>query len=232
MTEQTIEVGRPEYLSVAETAKLVRKALAKAFPAYDFQVRSHSYANGASINVDYVDGPPARVVDSVIKGFAGSGFDGMIDMAFHFESWLDADGTAHVAGSPGTSGSRGVYEPFVTDAPSPNARLVHFGADHVFSNRSISPQGAAFLEARATARYGPLGNDYTDDRMRAQVAERWLFPPTTHTWSVERGHGEAQVVEAEGLPSKSAAEKVAKAHEKGRHDGVRTYRTITPHRSN
>lgn len=232
MNEQTaIEVGRPEYLSVAETAKLVRKALARSFPGYDFAVRSHSYAGGASIDVDYVDGPPTPVVDSVIRSYAGSGFDGMIDLAFHYESWLDADGCATIAGSPGTASSRGFYEPIVATAPSPNARLVHFGADHVFSNRTISPEGAVVLEARVTARYGPLGNDYEDDRMRANIASRWLFPPTSFTYSVERGHGESRVVEAEGLPSKSAAEKVAKVNQKARHDGVGGYRTVIPHRS-
>lgn len=56
-----------EYLSAAETAALLRKALAKSFPGQKFYVRSQTYAGGASIDVYYdgatlgPDGQPLRV---------------------------------------------------------------------------------------------------------------------------------------------------------------------------
>ena len=53
------EVVRPkvEYLTCAETAKLVRSALKAAFPGVKFSVCSSTYSGGASI--DTPSAPPA-----------------------------------------------------------------------------------------------------------------------------------------------------------------------------
>ncbi|WP_396329407.1 LPD29 domain-containing protein [Burkholderia anthina] len=67
------------YLSCAETAKLVRAALKEAFPGVKFSVRSSTYSMGASISVRWLDGPNTKQVDSVVRGFSGSYFDGSID---------------------------------------------------------------------------------------------------------------------------------------------------------
>lgn len=68
-----------QYLSCAETAKLVRAALKESFPGVKFSVRSSVYAGGASININYVNGPTAEQVKGVISVFEGSYFDGMTD---------------------------------------------------------------------------------------------------------------------------------------------------------
>lgn len=68
-----------QYLSVAETAKLVRQALKESFPGVKFSVRSDSYSGGASIDVRWTDGPNAKQVKAVTSDFEGSYFDGMID---------------------------------------------------------------------------------------------------------------------------------------------------------
>ena len=68
-----------KYLSCAETAKLVRKALKEAFLGFKFSVRSHTYSGGASINVGWRDGPTVKEVESVARVFAGATFDGMTD---------------------------------------------------------------------------------------------------------------------------------------------------------
>lgn len=172
------EYVSPTYLTCAETAKLVRKALAKAFPGYTFTVRSNTYAGGASIDVGWLDGPPAKVVDSVVHGFAGGRFDGMIDMAYSVESWLDPDGTAYVAGSPGTQGSRGMDPEYVGDPRSPDARLVHFGADYVFTNRRLTPEAEAVIDRKFRDKYGeqPDLDDHTRNVWRREVEQRWLFP--------------------------------------------------------
>ncbi|MBU2177668.1 MAG: hypothetical protein KJ556_21460 [Gammaproteobacteria bacterium] len=65
------------YISVTDTAKLIRPALAKQFPGVKFSVRSQSYSGGASIHVNWTDGPRSREVDQIIKGFEGTSFDGM-----------------------------------------------------------------------------------------------------------------------------------------------------------
>lgn len=68
-----------KYVSVADTAKLVRAALKESFPGVPFSVRSHKYAGGASIRVEYTDGPTAADVEQVAGAFEGSYFDGSID---------------------------------------------------------------------------------------------------------------------------------------------------------
>lgn len=68
-----------KYLSCAETARLVRAALKEAFPAVRFSVRSKTYSGGASINVEWTDGPCGADVKAIVGRFEGSYFDGMTD---------------------------------------------------------------------------------------------------------------------------------------------------------
>ena len=68
-----------KYFSTAETAKLIRKALAESFPGVKFSVRSHNYSGGSSINVSWTDGPTAKMVDSVAGLFSGAAWGNLID---------------------------------------------------------------------------------------------------------------------------------------------------------
>ena len=56
-----------EYVSVAETAKLVRQAVKQAFPDVKFSVRSTSYSGGSSVRVGWTDGPQTAEVDKVVQ---------------------------------------------------------------------------------------------------------------------------------------------------------------------
>lgn len=67
------------YISVVETARMIRAALREAFPGVRFTVRSSSYSGGASINVGYTDGPTNAQVRAITGNFEGSYFDGMTD---------------------------------------------------------------------------------------------------------------------------------------------------------
>lgn len=67
------------YIKAADTAKLVRKALAEAFPGFKFSIRSKSYSMGASINVSWTDGPTGAEVEAITGAFTGATFDGMTD---------------------------------------------------------------------------------------------------------------------------------------------------------
>ncbi len=139
-----------EYLSVAETAKLVRAALKRDFPGVKFSVRSDSYAGGASIRVRYEDGPTVQQVQGTTSLFTGSSFDAMIDLKSYHDTLLaDEDG---------------------------NVRTVHFGADYVFVDRDYS---AATMEA-VTAELGEaLGRDdldfarFTYTRVRKDNGKGW-----------------------------------------------------------
>lgn len=126
------------YLSCAETAKLVRTQLKKHFAGVKFSVRSDTYSMGASIRVKWTDGPCTTAVDAVVQQFSGSKFDGMIDMKHSHTSWLNPDGTAVTASDPGSEGSMGVNPAVRNWMPDPDAKLVHFQADYIFTDRTIS----------------------------------------------------------------------------------------------
>lgn len=111
------------YLTCADTAKLIRKALAEAFPSVRFSVRSKTYAGGASINVGYTDGPLKADVERVAFAFQGGTFDGMTDYK---------GGKVHA---------------FASDPDQP----IHFGADFVFVDQTISGQHAAAARAALEA---------------------------------------------------------------------------------
>ena len=143
-----------EYLSCANTAKLVRAALKKAFPAVKFSVRSSVYSGGASINIGWTDGPSTKAVEQVAKVYAGGEFDGMIDMAYSKEAWLMPDGSAAFGSSPGSQGSMGVDPGFDYPAPSPEAKKVQFGADYVFCNKNYSPAVYTAAAEKVCAEYG------------------------------------------------------------------------------
>jgi hypothetical protein len=100
------------FLSSTETAKLIRETLKEQFsaeyPDTKFSVRSSSYSGGASINVSYTDGPSDKEVKEVVGGYAGSTFNGMIDLK-EYKSSKAEDGTE-----------------------------VHYGSDYVFVRREIS----------------------------------------------------------------------------------------------
>ncbi|MDP2730291.1 MAG: LPD29 domain-containing protein [Dehalococcoidales bacterium] len=122
-----------EYLSCAETAKLVRATLKKQFPGVKFTVRSSTYSMGASISIGWLLGPTTKEVDQAVGGFEGASFDGMNDLQSNQDSWLLPDGSAQLAYRPDSYG--GSVPGFVSDAPHPSAKMVSFGADYIHTNR-------------------------------------------------------------------------------------------------
>ncbi|GAC1575762.1 MAG: hypothetical protein NVS3B18_09520 [Candidatus Dormibacteria bacterium] len=100
------------YVTCADTAKLLRAALKAAHPGVRFSVRSSTYAGGASISVDWTDGPCQDEVDSTARRYSGATFDGMTDTKSYHRTLL--------AGPDGT------------------VEEVHFGADFIFTSRGLS----------------------------------------------------------------------------------------------
>ncbi len=78
-----------DYVSAAETAKLVRQALKAAFPGVKFSVRTDSYAGGASIDIRWIDGPTTVQVDAVTAPYRGATFDPSIDLKEHIYHQVD-----------------------------------------------------------------------------------------------------------------------------------------------
>lgn len=72
MTIETTHQALP--LSCAETAKLVRAALKRAFPGQQFSVRSSVHSVYATIYVKWTDGPRWHAVDTTTRAYEGSGY--------------------------------------------------------------------------------------------------------------------------------------------------------------
>lgn len=125
-----------EYISCANTAKLVRAALKRAFPATRFRVRSHTYAGGASIDLDYTGGPCSRFVKQVAQQYEGARFDGMVDLKTYTRHYLLPDGSVRISSyhPDGISGQVGV----VQGLPD-GARQVYFAANFIFVHREGLP---------------------------------------------------------------------------------------------
>ena len=58
---------------------MIRQSLKESFPGHKFSVRSSTYSGGASINVNWIDGPQTLAVEKIAKTFQGSYFDSSQD---------------------------------------------------------------------------------------------------------------------------------------------------------
>lgn len=125
------------YLTPAETAKMLRKHLKREFPGVDFRVRTSTYSGGASIRVFWTNGPTKEAVDAIAQGYKGGGFDGMIDMAYSYDSYLLPDGTLMVAGTGGTESSMGSVPRWKNEPPA-GAKPVRTCNSFVFTDRNYT----------------------------------------------------------------------------------------------
>jgi len=168
-----------EYLSVTETAKLVRQVLAKQFPTTEFSVRSKKYSGGASIDIRWTDGPAEREIEPFVKQFEGADFDGMIDLKTYSSHYLLEDGSAVIAHAPGTEGSMGVIPAVDNRLPVTGMREVHFGADYIFCSRGRSnfdelhKQVSTLIRERCHCEGEPpndrFGNDWVEQLANSTV---------------------------------------------------------------
>jgi len=135
-----MEATSREYVSVTDTAKMLREALKRNWPSIKFSVRSKSYAGGASIRVTWQDGPSGAMVDKVAQRFHGADFDAMVDLKSSVEQIL--------VGSDGA------------------IRSVRFGADYVFCSRETKDGLEAACIAEYAKNYGGDLNDWQAQRSR------------------------------------------------------------------
>lgn len=159
------------YVSAVDTAKLIRAALKANFPGTKFSVRTDKYSGGASVRVHWTNGPTKRDVEAVTSPFAGGSFDGMVDLAYSWTSYLRPDGSAGVAHSSGTVGSRGSVPAVDNDVPA-DAELVRFGAKYVFCDREVT----ADVRAAAAA--------WRDSYFAYADWESWNAPERDLNWTL------------------------------------------------
>jgi hypothetical protein len=117
--DENMSPTKTRSLTPAETAKLVRRALKDAYPAVKFSVRTRTYAGGASVSVEWTDGPTNQQVEATAKLYAGATFDGMTDMKSYHDTLMSTED---------------------------GAELVRFGADFVSCQRRLSEKFRAELE--------------------------------------------------------------------------------------
>lgn len=134
------------YLSVTESAKLLRAALKREFPGVKFSVRSESYSGGSSIRVAWLDGPTRKRVQALCDRHKAADFDGMIDMESGRYHWLTPQGEIYVAEVSGTEASRGTISTQTFIKPHDDAELVHLGGKYITAERKFS---RAMLERAA-----------------------------------------------------------------------------------
>jgi hypothetical protein len=163
-------------IRTTDGAKLIRGLLKRKFPNVKFSVKSSMYAGGSSISIGWDDGPTQNLVDAYVKDFAGSGFDGMIDMKYSTSSWLYPDGSTSFKGTGGTEGSGGVRSSG-NSGPSANGAIpVRFSANFVFTNRYYSKSAAN----RALQSY--VGKNWGDDLQAAIEAGKVFVADTKYGW--------------------------------------------------
>ena len=64
----------------AECARVLRQELKGKFPGIKFSIRSHSYAGGSSIRVNWLWGPSTDEVSLITRNYTYGDFNGMTDM--------------------------------------------------------------------------------------------------------------------------------------------------------
>ena len=139
-----------QYMTVTETAKLIRAALAANFPGTTFSVRSKSYSGGASVRVHWTDGPNTSAVDAIARRYQGASFDPMVDLKSYHSSVLVSE---------------------------QGPREVHFGADFVSCARTITKELERRAEADQIirARCGGIKDDKWGDQWVSHLAADMVY---------------------------------------------------------
>jgi hypothetical protein len=130
-----------KYISVVDTAKLVRAALKESFAGVKFSVKSSSYAGGASISIYYFDGPTSDQVKKVISNFEGSYFDGMID--YKGSCYANLNGEEVKFGADFIFVNRKLSSPFLTSVSVDVCN--EYGFDNAVSIFVSSYDNAAYI---------------------------------------------------------------------------------------
>ena len=81
--------------TVATAAGMIKAMLKKDYPSIKFSVKSDYFANGNSIDVNWVDGIPESAIDSFLRQFEYGSFDGMTD-CYNYDNKHDYPQTKYV----------------------------------------------------------------------------------------------------------------------------------------
>lgn len=80
-----------EFISATNVAKMIRKGLKESFPGVKFSVVTDKYAGGASIRLQWENGPSPAMVEKLVKVYQSDGGGNMDDSRKHNEQFLDGE---------------------------------------------------------------------------------------------------------------------------------------------
>ena len=170
------------YLSCAETAKLVRQALKEAFPGVKFSVRSSTYSMGASIGVQWTDGPTEKEVNAVAKVFEGAYFDGMTD--YEGTRYHQFDGEPVHFGADHVMASRSYFDAAIA-AAIVTVSAIH--ADELRQAGGAAPTVAAYRAGACWNMRLPFGNaDSVQELINRALYERGVVDEVQESPTVKR----------------------------------------------
>lgn len=78
-------------LNYAESSRLLKRMLTKAFPGTTFRVKLSSGTGYGNLYVMWTDGPSCTEVATITSGFEGQGFDGWTDMTYSLRTRIMYD---------------------------------------------------------------------------------------------------------------------------------------------
>ncbi len=159
-------------------AKLIRAALKEEFPTTKFSVRSKSYTGGSSITIYWTDGP----VDEYATGplYTDHGVKEVRPIARYFAG----------ATFDGRDDSMHYHETPVGMA------TVRFGANFVFTDRTLSGEATARAELEFRRENKPLIEELGTG-IHSDNWNTWVLPPTKDTIRYEGSY--TMAVRAAGL---------------------------------
>lgn len=127
-------------IDALQTAKIVRRALRRAFRDQGFSIRLES--KRGVLNVRWTDGPTFDAVKAAVQPYQATRLEPTTAKTVAVEAWLLSDGSAT----------------FTPDAES-NAELVRFGVTWIDCRRNYSPQTFTSFVAQALKQLGVDDSD-------------------------------------------------------------------------
>ena len=174
------------YISAADTAKLIRKVLKRAFAGVKFSVRTR---HQSEVSLRWKDGPTERAVKALCDIYEGGGFDGMIDLAYSYYAWLNREtGEAAFAYTSGTVGSAGTVPAAESPNPWPGGELVHFCAKYVSYHREYSKELLEKAIAQVVDEYGIEAPEIQEFGTPGKPWHTWeiVYDPGRDGWQTRR----------------------------------------------
>lgn len=149
-----------KYISLKETANMIRETLKIEFPGIKFSVRSSSFSNGTAVDVKWVDGPTTSEVDAVVGFYQGSTFDGMNDLSSSVTHTTEAGEEIHY-GAKFVQCRRDYSAEFLTHMMNYVTSTYAFTDNPQFELVAATEYCSAYVKANnTTARFG---NDWAEN---------------------------------------------------------------------